>query len=80
MVAQHCESIDGSWKCWQEFTMRSKFKGKYLEVEPLGIAHLVKIQQCFSKMCLPTKISFRNSLTLEIITLGGKSKQSCTTL
>ena len=24
-----------------EFTMRSKFKGKYLEVEPLGITHLV---------------------------------------
>ena len=24
-----------------EFTMRSKFKGKYLEVEPLGISHLV---------------------------------------
>ena len=40
MVAQFCESTDGSWRCWQEFTMRSKFKGKYLEVEPLGIAHL----------------------------------------
>lgn len=40
MVAQFCESSDGTWRCWQEFTMRSKFKGKYLEVEPLGIAHL----------------------------------------
>jgi len=39
MVAQFCESEQG-WKCWQEFTMRSKFKGKYLEVEPLGITHL----------------------------------------
>merc|ERR1719422_2174054 len=39
MVAQYCESVDG-WNCWQEFTMRSKFKGKYLEVEPLGITHL----------------------------------------
>ena len=26
MVAQHCESVHG-WTCWQEFTMRSKFKG-----------------------------------------------------
>jgi len=39
MVAQHCESVYG-WKCWQEFTMRSKFKGKYLEIEPIGITHL----------------------------------------
>jgi len=42
MVAQYCESeLGGGWTCWQEFTMRSKFKGKYLEVEPLGITHLV---------------------------------------
>jgi len=41
MVAQYCESeAGGGWSCWQEFTMRSKFKGKYLEVEPLGITHL----------------------------------------
>jgi len=41
MVAQYCESEQGGgWSCWQEFTMRSKFKGKYLEVEPLGITHL----------------------------------------
>jgi len=39
MVAQHCRSEHG-WTCWQEFTMASKFKGKYLEVEPLGITHL----------------------------------------
>jgi len=41
MVAQHCESETAGWRCWQEFTMRSKFKGKYLEVEPLGITHLL---------------------------------------
>ena len=47
MVAQYCESSHPdckpgeTWKCWQEFTMRSRFRGKYLEVEPLGIAHLV---------------------------------------
>jgi len=42
IVAQFCESTQGeAWQCWQEFSMRSKFKGKYLEVEPLGIAHLV---------------------------------------
>ena len=40
MVAQYSESTTGLWQCWQEFSMRSKFKGKYLEVEPLGIAHL----------------------------------------
>ena len=48
MVAQYCESSHPdskpgdipAWKCWQEFTMRSRFKGKYLAVEPLGIAHL----------------------------------------
>lgn len=38
MVAQHCEGR--GWKCWQEFTMSSKFRGKYLQVIPLGIAHL----------------------------------------
>ena len=30
-----------SYFLFKEFTMRSKFKGKYLEVEPLGISHLV---------------------------------------
>lgn len=38
MVAQHCEGKE--WTCWQEFTMASKFRGKYLQVVPLGIAHL----------------------------------------
>ena len=32
--------VASGWKSWQEFTMRSRFKGKYLEIEPLGIAHL----------------------------------------
>ena len=47
MLAQYCESttLDSkpgeSWKCWQEFTVRSKFRGRYLEIEPIGIAHLV---------------------------------------
>ncbi|XP_075218829.1 oxysterol binding protein isoform X2 [Lycorma delicatula] len=39
MVAQHCEGRD--WTCWQEFTMTSKFRGKYLQVTPLGTAHLI---------------------------------------
>jgi len=38
MVAQYCEGT--SWRCWQEFTMSSKFRGKYLQVIPLGTAHL----------------------------------------
>ncbi|CAD5125395.1 DgyrCDS13630 [Dimorphilus gyrociliatus] len=28
------------WRFWQEFTMSSKFRGKYLQIIPLGIAHL----------------------------------------
>lgn len=39
MAAQYCESSD--WTFWQEFTMSSKFRGKYLQVVPLGIAHLI---------------------------------------
>ncbi|XP_071449037.1 oxysterol-binding protein 1 isoform X4 [Hetaerina americana] len=38
MVAQYCEGKD--WRCWQEFTMASKFRGKYLQVIPLGTSHL----------------------------------------
>ncbi|XP_044002352.1 oxysterol-binding protein 1 isoform X2 [Aphidius gifuensis] len=43
MLAQFCEGR--TWKCWQEFTMASKFRGKYLQefswqVIPLGTAHL----------------------------------------
>ncbi|XP_018401593.1 PREDICTED: oxysterol-binding protein 1 isoform X3 [Cyphomyrmex costatus] len=38
MLAQHCEGK--KWRCWQEFTMASKFRGKYLQVIPLGTAHL----------------------------------------
>ena len=38
MVAQHCDGR--GWRCWQEFTMSSKFRGKYLQVIPLGISHL----------------------------------------
>lgn len=39
MVALHCEGKN--WKCWQEFTMTSKFRGKYLQLIPLGTAHLI---------------------------------------
>lgn len=38
MLAQYCEGRE--WRCWQEFTMASKFRGKYLQVIPLGMAHL----------------------------------------
>jgi hypothetical protein len=37
-VAQHCEGQ--GWTMWQDFTMKSKFKGNYLELAPSGIAHL----------------------------------------
>lgn len=38
MVAQFCEGKE--WRCWQEFTMTSKFRGKYLQVTPMGTAHV----------------------------------------
>lgn len=38
MLAQHCEGQ--KWRCWQEFTMASKFRGKYLQVRCLLIYHL----------------------------------------
>ena len=34
MVAMHTEAKD--WTSWQEFTMSSKFRGKYLQIIPLG--------------------------------------------
>ncbi|KAH1019049.1 hypothetical protein HUJ05_006714 [Dendroctonus ponderosae] len=36
IVAQYCEGAE--WHCWQEFTMTSKFRGKYLQIIPLGSA------------------------------------------
>lgn len=38
MAAQFCEGR--GWKCWQEFTMTSKFRGKYIQVVPLGNSHV----------------------------------------
>lgn len=38
MVAQFCEGRN--WNCWQEFTMTSKFRGKYLQVVPMGTAQV----------------------------------------
>lgn len=37
-AAQHTEGR--GWTLWQEFTMSSKFRGKYLSIIPLGISHL----------------------------------------
>lgn len=39
MVAQYCEGAAG-WRCWQEFTMTSKFRGKYLQIIPLGCTYV----------------------------------------
>lgn len=38
MAAIHCEGR--GWACWQEFTMTTKFRGKYLQVIPLGNAYV----------------------------------------
>lgn len=43
MAAIHCEGRE--WTCWQEFTMTSKFRGKYLQVCLLSILFL--FQLCF---------------------------------
>ncbi|EUB63617.1 Oxysterol-binding protein 2 [Echinococcus granulosus] len=41
VVAHHCESIRYGWKFWQEFTVNSKFRGKYLSLIPKGGTHLL---------------------------------------
>lgn len=38
MAAQFCEGR--GWRSWQEFTMTSKFRGKYIQVVPLGNSHI----------------------------------------
>ena len=34
----HIEHTD--WTYWQDFTATSKFRGNYLQIVPLGVAHL----------------------------------------
>ncbi|XP_053671044.1 oxysterol-binding protein 1 [Anopheles nili] len=38
MAAQYCEGR--GWRCWQEFSMTSKFRGKYIQIVPLGYTHV----------------------------------------
>lgn len=38
MAAIHCDGR--GWSSWQEFTMTTKFRGKYLQVVPLGNAYI----------------------------------------
>lgn len=38
MAAIHCDGR--GWASWQEFTMTTKFRGKYLQVVPLGNAYI----------------------------------------
>lgn len=37
-LATHAEGR--GWTLWQEFTMTTKFRGRYLQIIPMGIAHL----------------------------------------
>eukprot|EP00050_Salpingoeca_kvevrii_P021021 m.105317 g.105317 ORF g.105317 m.105317 type:complete len:750 (-) comp9139_c0_seq5:172-2421(-) len=39
ICAMHAES--STWIYWQEFSMTSKFRGKYIEIIPTGISHLI---------------------------------------
>lgn len=54
IAALHCEST--KWVQWQQFTMKSSFKGTYLEIHPLGIAHLrfKTSGMQFSNKCIKT--------------------------
>ncbi|EDQ92562.1 uncharacterized protein MONBRDRAFT_17243 [Monosiga brevicollis MX1] len=40
ICALHATSERG-WTFWQDFSMNSKFRGKYLEVVPTGISHII---------------------------------------
>lgn len=46
MLAQHCEGK--KWRCWQEFTMASKFRGKYLQVQYFIYRRIYSIVFIFS--------------------------------
>ncbi|KAL7062179.1 hypothetical protein AAHC03_01288 [Spirometra sp. Aus1] len=39
VAALHCES--DAWYTWFDFSMSTKFRGKYLQIEPIGTCHLV---------------------------------------
>lgn len=39
VIAQFTES-NADWHSWHEFTMSSKFRGKYLQIIPLGTTHI----------------------------------------
>ncbi|KAH8311753.1 hypothetical protein KR044_007897, partial [Drosophila immigrans] len=39
VAAVHCEGRN--WQCWQEFSMTSKFRGKYVTINPLGGAYVL---------------------------------------
>ena len=39
MFAMHVEHKD--WTFWEEYTVASKFRGKYIACYPIGITHLV---------------------------------------
>ncbi|KAH8407179.1 hypothetical protein KR222_009978 [Zaprionus bogoriensis] len=39
IAALHCEGKD--WVSWQEFSMTSKFRGKYVQINPLGGAYIL---------------------------------------
>ena len=39
MLAMHAEHKD--WTLWQEYTLASKFRGKYIQCFPVGCVHLV---------------------------------------
>ena len=39
MLAMHSEHKE--WTFWQEYTLASKFRGKYLQCFPIGSVHLL---------------------------------------
>ncbi|KAH7955732.1 hypothetical protein HPB52_003415 [Rhipicephalus sanguineus] len=46
MLAQHCEGR--GWRCWQEFSMSSKFRGKYLQLVTTDASHIATMRPAAS--------------------------------
>lgn len=77
-AAQYTEGR--GWTLWQEFTMSSKFRGKYLSIIPLGISHLEFKKYNFNEKKLfdfrSEKIIFENFKFGECLQLA-KSDDDC---
>jgi len=66
MVAQHCEGK--KWRCWQEFTMASKFRGKYLQVLKLILLTINKCRTYNKRdICCHPAILYKNLISRSLL-------------